>query len=381
MADVTAGAATAAARKRKHEGAPDSAPDSDAIVRALPDPVVLVDGDDIVRYVNPAAEQFFEAGAGILRDRRLDELVQFDSPLLALVAKVRDGLAAVTEYGVDMLSPHRRARTVDAQVMAIPDAAGWVLVGLRERTIAQKLDRQLSYLGAGRSVAGIAAALAHEVKNPLSGIRGAAQLLEQNASLADRELTRLITEETDRICRLVDRMEMFSNDHPVERTPVNIHEVLDHVRRLVQSSFGGNVRFVERYDPSLPPVFGNRDQLVQVLLNMVKNAAEAMPEGGGEIILATKFEPGLRLALAGGNGRQRLPLVVSVRDNGGGVPEDLKAHLFDPFVSGKAGGTGLGLSLVAKIVAEHGGGVEFDSEPGRTEFRVLLPLHSDGEAV
>ena len=381
MAGMMGGMATAAARKGKHEAAPDSAPNSDAIVRALPDPVVLVDGDDVVRYVNPAAEQFFEAGAGILRDRRLDELVQFDSPLLALVAKVRDGLAAVTEYGVDMLSPHRRARTVDAQVTAIPDAAGWVLVGLRERTIAQKLDRQLSYLGAGRSVAGMAAALAHEVKNPLSGIRGAAQLLEQNANLADRELTRLITEETDRICRLVDRMEMFSDDHPVERTPVNIHEVLDHVRRLVQSSFAGNVRFVERYDPSLPPVFGNRDQLVQVLLNIVKNAAEAMPEGGGEILLATKFEPGLCLSLAGGNGRQRLPLVVSVRDNGRGVPEELKAHLFDPFVSGKAGGTGLGLSLVAKIVAEHGGGIEFDSEPGRTEFRVLLPLHSDGESA
>ena len=226
----------------------------------------------------------------------------------------------------------------------------------------------------------MAAALAHEVKNPLSGIRGAAQLLEQNASLADRELTRLITEETDRICRLVDRMEMFSDVHPVERSPVNIHEVLDHVRRLVQSSIAGNVRFVERYDPSLPPVFGNRDQLVQVLLNMVKNAAEALPEGGGEIMLATKFEPGLRLSLAGGDGRQSLPLVVSVRDNGVGVPEELKAHLFDPFVSGKAGGTGLGLSLVAKIVAEHGGGIEFDSEPGRTEFRVLLPLHADGEA-
>ena len=264
---------------------------------------------------------------------------------------------------------------------AIPDAPGWVLVGLRERTIAQKLDRQLSHLGAGRSVAGLAAALAHEVKNPLSGIRGAAQLLEQNASPADIELTRLIIDETDRICRLVDRMEMFADGSPAERGAVNIHEVLEHVRRLVQSGFGGTVRFVERYDPSLPPVFGNRDQLVQVFLNLVKNAAEATRDRGGEIVLTTKFEPGLRLSMASGGGRLRVPLVVSVQDDGVGVPEDLRAHVFEPFISGRAGGTGLGLSLVAKIVGDHGGGIEFESEPGRTEFRVLLPLDPDGGAM
>ena len=367
-------AATAASKRVR-----DDAPDAEAIARALPDALLTVDGEDIVRYLNPAAEQFFGAGAGVLRDRPLDSLLQFDSPVVALIGKVREGLAAVTEYGVDMLSPHRRPRAVDAQVTALPDTEGWVVVGLRERTIAQKLDRQLSHLGAGRTVAGLAAALAHEVKNPLSGIRGAAQLLEQNAGPGDRELTALIIEESDRICRLVDRMEMFSDSHPIERGAVNIHEVLEHVRRVVQSGFGGSLRFVERYDPSLPPVFGNRDQLVQVFLNLVKNAAEATTGGGGEIVLATRFEPGLRLSLASGGERLWLPLVVSIQDSGIGVPEELKAHLFEPFVSGKVGGTGLGLSLVAKIVGEHGGGVEFDSEPGRTEFRVLLPLHRGGE--
>ena len=374
---MTAGVATAAQSRRPRQAAPDAA----ALVRALPDAVLLVDDDGVVRYVNPAAEQFFDSGAGVLCGRSFDELVQFDSPLLALIAKVRDGGATIPEYGVDMLAPQRRARAIDAQVTAIPDAAGWVLVGLRERTIAHKLDRQLSHLGAGRSVAGLAAALAHEVKNPLAGIRGAAQLLEQGASAADRELTQLITQETDRICRLVDRMEMFSDKRLAERGAVNIHQVLEHVRRLVESGFTGKVRFVERYDPSLPPVSGDRDQLVQVFLNLVKNAAEAAPNSGAEIVLTTKFEPGLRLSVAGGRGRLCLPLIVSVQDSGVGVPEDLKAHLFEPFVSGKAGGTGLGLSLVAKIVAEHGGGIEFESEPGRTEFRVLLPLHSGGEAA
>ena len=289
-------------------------PDAAALARALPDAMLVVDPDDVVRYLNPAAEQFFGAGAAVLCDRRLDSLLQFDSPLVALIAKVRDGLATITEYGVDMLSPHRRPRAVDAQVTALPDTAGWVVVGLRERTIAQKLDRQLSHLGAGRSVAGLAAALAHEVKNPLSGIRGAAQLLEQNAGPGDRELTALIVEESDRICRLVDRMEMFSDSHPIERGAVNIHEVLEHVRRLVQSGFGGSLRFVERYDPSLPPVFGNRDQLVQVFLNLIKNAAEAAIHGGGEIVLATHFEAGLRLSVASAGERLWLPLVAIKMD-------------------------------------------------------------------
>ena len=352
--------------------------DAAAIVGALPDAVLVVDDDDVIRFVNPAAEQFFGAGAGLLCDGRLDELAAFDSPIVALVNKVRDGVATITEYDID-LSPGRRARAVDVQATAMPEPAGWVLVTLRERSIAHKLDRQLTHLGAGRSVAGLAAALAHEVKNPLSGIRGAAQLLEHGADPAGRELTGLIVQESDRICRLVDRMEVFSDMRPIERTAVNIHEVLEYVHRLVENGFARDVRFVERYDPSLPPVFGERDQLVQVFLNLVKNAAESVPAEDGEIVLSTRFEPGLRLSVAGVRGRLRLPLVVSVEDNGGGVPEDLKSHLFEPFVSGKAGGTGLGLALVAKIVGEHGGVVEFDSDSGRTVFRVMLPLHPSGE--
>ena len=354
------------------------APDYGAVVDALPDAVLVVDDAGAVRLVNPAAEHFFDAGAESLRGRLLTELVDYDSPLLALANSVRDGAGSITEYDVEMPDSRGGRRTIDAQVAAMPETPGWVLVSLRERSIAHKLDRQLTHLGAARSVAGLAATLAHEVKNPLSGIRGAAQLLEQNATPDDRELTRLITEEADRICKLVDRMEVFSDGHPIERAPVNIHEVLDHVRRLAQSGFARRIRFVEQYDPSLPAVNGDRDQLVQVFLNLVKNAAEAAPRTGGEIILSTAFEPGLRLSAPGGGGRLRLPLVVGVRDNGAGVPDDLAAHLFEPFVTGKASGTGLGLPLVAKLVGDHGGVVEFTSEPRRTEFRVLLPFHEEG---
>ncbi|HYD64735.1 two-component system sensor histidine kinase NtrB, partial [Azospirillum sp.] len=179
----------------------------------------------------------------------------------------------------------------------------------------------------------------------------------------------------------VNRMEVFSDKRPLERGPVNIHKVLEHVRTIAQSGFGRTVRFVERYDPSLPPVYGNRDQLIQVFLNLIKNAAEAAPESGGEIILSTAYQHGVRMALPGGDTRMHLPLVISVQDNGDGIPEDLRNNLFDAFVTTKANGTGLGLALVAKIIGDHGGVIEFDSQPRRTVFKVSLPMYDESQTA
>jgi len=261
-------------------------------------------------------------------------------------------------------------------VAPLPEVPGHVVIMLQERTIADKMDRQLTHRGAARSVTALASMLAHEIKNPLSGIRGAAQLLELSASDDDRSLTRLITDEADRIVKLVDRMEVFSDERPVEREPVNIHAVLEHVRTLASSGFARHIRFVEEYDPSLPPVLANRDQLIQVFLNLVKNAAEAIGDApDGEIQLTTAFRPGVRLMVPGAPARVSLPLEFCVKDNGPGVPEDLMPHLFDPFVTTKPTGTGLGLALVAKIVGDHGGIIECDSQPRRTTFRVLMPMY------
>src|SRR3954462_628646 len=351
---------------------------ADAVLNALPHPVIMVAADGKIADANVAAEAFFEVSVPLLRRHLLRDLVPFGSPLLTLVDQVRASAAAVNEYKVDLGTPRNPGdRLVDLHVAPMPEHPETVVVMLQERTIADKMDRQLTHRGAARSVSALAAMLAHEIKNPLSGIRGAAQLLEQSASDDDRTLTRLICDEADRIVKLVDRMEVFADERPVEREPVNIHVVLEHVKRLAQSGFARHIKFVEEYDPSLPPVLANRDQLIQVFLNLVKNAAESIGENApdGEIHLTTAFRPGVRLSLPGSKTRVSLPLEFCVRDNGPGVPEDLLPHLFDPFVTTKPSGSGLGLALVAKIVGDHGGVIECESQPRHTIFRVLMPMY------
>lgn len=347
-------------------------------LNVLPMPVVVIGEGHSIVYANTAAEDFFQSSAVVLKRQRIDDLIAFGSPVLALVEEVQRRGASVSEYRLDLGSPRLGAdRVVDVFASPLPSQSDSVVLMLQERTIAEKMDRQLTHRGAARSITALGAMLAHEIKNPLSGIRGAAQLLEATVPDDERMLTQLICDETDRIVKLVERVELFGDERPTERDPVNVHDVLDHVKRLAQSGFARHIRFTEIYDPSLPPVSGNRDQLVQVLLNLVKNAAESigMDAIDGEITLTTAYRPGIRMQLAGSSGRIALPLEIGIRDNGPGVPSDLLPHLFDPFVTTKAQGSGLGLALVAKVIGDHGGIVECESVPRRTTFRILLPLH------
>ena len=345
------------------------------VLNTIRHPVIMIDPDGRIGYANADAEAFFGSSSSILARNTLDSFAPFGSPLLSLVDQVRERQSPVNEYRVDISSPRMGAdKLVDIYVAPVVELPGSVVVMVQGRSMADKIDRQMTHRGAARSVTGLAAMLAHEIKNPLSGIRGAAQLLESVVSDEDRALTRLITDETDRIVSLVDRMEVFSDERPIDRSSVNIHIVLDHVKAIARNGFASRIRFVEEYDPSLPPVLGNRDQLIQVFLNLVKNAAEAIGgDPGGEITLSTAFRPGIRLSVPGSADRVSLPLEFRVHDNGGGVPEDILPILFDPFITTKPNGSGLGLALVAKIVGEHGGVIECESSGRGTTFRILMP--------
>lgn len=351
--------------------------DTSAVLAALPTPVLAVDRNGIIRYANVQAEIFFAGSATRFLGMPLAELLPQDSPVFSLIEQAWSAGNTVSQDGMELSTPRFGPYFVNIQAAPVDEPQELVVLTFQERSIARMIDNQMSHRHAARSVTAMAAMLAHEVKNPLSGIRGAAQLLDESVPEADRVLTRLICDEADRIVALVNRMEVFSDRRPLEREAVNIHAVLERVRKLAQAGFARHIRIIERYDPSLPPVNGNHDQLVQVFLNLVKNAAEAAPETGGEIIISTAYRHAMRLMVPGSDSRLHLPLLVCVQDNGDGIPDDLRAHLFDPFVTTKRRGTGLGLALVAKIIGDHGGVVEFDSQPRRTVFKVSLPMYAE----
>lgn len=359
-------------------------PAAQMVLDAMPNPLLVIDENDHICMVNAAAEDFFQSGAAVLKRNSLSDIVPFSSPVLQSVRQVREAATVVNEYGVGVGTPRLGGeRIVDLQTAPLGDDGQFVMLMLQRRSMAHKLGHQLSHQGAARSVSGMASMLAHEIKNPLAGIRGAAQLLEPTLSDADRALARLICDETERIRKLVDQMEVFSDERPLERKPVNIHVVLDRVKKLILAEAGSFLSIKEEYDPSLPAVYGNPDQLVQVYLNLAKNAADVLKETGqgGEILFTTAFRPGMKLQVAGTSERVSLPLEICIHDNGKGIPEELAPHIFEPFVTTKPQGRGLGLALVAKVVRDHGGTVECQPRRRGTTFRTLLPMIDPGSGL
>ena len=339
---------------------------------SAPCALLILDGAGEVTSANNAAEIVF-GGAVTGRRARALGLMSPGSPLQKFVERAIRRGSGWRERDLKIPLPGRLPLVADVVAGICPD--GSIVVSLHPMGDGD----DDAPAGALQTAANLGRTLAHEIKNPLAGIRGAAQLLQTNANLEDAALAQLIMDETDRVRRLVERLESFSDPRRPSSRPVNIHRVLDRVRALVSNGVGEDITFRAAYDPSLPLTRGDEDQLVQIFLNLVKNGAEAArsrKDQRGEVIISTAYR---HQARQNDGDAKVAPLEVRVQDNGPGVAPEVRRRLFDPFVTGKPNGTVLGLTVVAQPVAAHEGQIDVQSEPGRTVFRVLRPVTSGGE--
>ena len=343
------------------------------IFAVLPNPVFVLDLENRFIYLNQAAEIFFQSSRMILLGTSLTSIVQTDTNFLSMLRRARAQSISVGDQGVELAGPKIGLKLINVQITPFGDQEPRLLISIQERALAERLRGQSLFRGAARSIAAMAALLAHEVKNPLAGIKGAAQLLEADLNGDGKSLTRMIVKEADRVAALLDRMEGFAGGANLVLAPLNIHEILNHCLNLAQASYGAHMKIRRFYDPSLPLVNGHRDLLIQAFINIIKNASEAT-DMYGEIVIKTSYSQGRRLTFAAVDGGNYAPVQVEVMDNGRGISEEVRDRIFDPFVSSRYGGSGLGLTMVASVIADHGAMIDVESVPGQTVFRMNFPV-------
>ncbi len=348
-----------------------SGADTQALLDALP---VLVLGVDIagrIAFANVAAAETLTAAAGGLVGRRLGDVFGPESIITSTARRAAAEAIRLSQADIALDGTTFSLGRADMIASPLDDPAGAVLTFILKASARSDTS--------ARPAPPMARTLAHEIRNPLAGIRAAAQLIGKDAGADTRVLTDMICEEADRIRRLTDRLDALDDLGPPTLSQVNIHEVLGRARAVVAASFD-DVTVVESYDPSLPDVDGDMDQLIQVFLNIAKNAAEAVRDrSGGVVTLSTRYRPGVRIRNSSG-GAARPQLEVAISDNGPGLSTTIAGRVFEPFATTKATGVGLGLAVAAEIVARHEGRIEVESKPGRTVFRVLLPISEMGAA-
>jgi two-component system, NtrC family, nitrogen regulation sensor histidine kinase GlnL len=342
--------------------------------------VLLLGPDQTIAAANPAAEQFLGQSIRRLVGRRLSEVLRFDEPRLTEGVADSDAQISARATGVFLLG--QGARQIDATIAPMIDQPGWQVLTIHDISSVGTMDENVS--SDGDAVLRAPEILAHEIKNPLAGIRGAAQLLGRKSQGAELALTGLITDEVDRIAKLIDQMQSLSRRTPQILTPCNLHEAIRRARAVLDAGkldVQGQVPAVlEEFDPSLPPVLGNVDALVQVLINLVANASEACRNGPQpQVVIRTRFASGLQFHPSAQGKPVRLPIELRVSDNGPGIDPAMRDHVFEPFVTTKKSGQGLGLALVRRLVRDMNGRVNHDrDETGKwTHFRVHLPMASE----
>lgn len=340
---------------------------------AIPYPAFLISSTNLIIEVNSAAESYCLNSVKKIQSKSISVYFGENSVILNAINQARETLVSVTIYEVEIFWPSKLSSTHDVIATPINNTKESILLIFHPHGMSKKMGHSLSHRSAARSVTGMASMLAHEIRNPLAGISGAAQLLMSNISNDHKDLLEIILDEGRRIGTLVDRFEVFGDNRHINYGPVNIHDILNQAKKIASVGYAKDIKIIEKYDPSLPFAKGDSDLLLQVILNLLKNAAEAVSESNGCIIIKTAFQQGIKINLGNSN-KESLPLQFSIIDNGSGVPDQIKDDIFDPFVSSKTVGSGLGLSLISKIISDHGGVIEYSRVQEKSVFSVLLPI-------